>query len=67
MGATFDGASINQRLVRLHNPQEKLLYKVPNPFAMDGRDFFFFSDTPHLIKTTRNVGPLSAEHYGYVL
>ena len=54
MGATFDGASINRRLVRLHQINQDLLYKVPNPYAADNRDFFFFSDPPHLIKTTRN-------------
>ena len=58
MDATFDGASINQRLVRLHNQEKKLLYKVPNPFATDDRNFFFFSDPPHLIKTTRNCWAL---------
>ena len=31
-----------------------LLHKVRNPFADDDRPFLFFSDPPHLIKTTRN-------------
>ena len=54
MGTTSDGASINRRFIRLHNHKNQLIHKVPNPYAVDGRDFFFFSDPPHLIKTTRN-------------
>ena len=57
MGATFDGASINRRLVRLHskhNKEKGIMHKVLNPFSIDARSFFFFSDPPHLIKTTRN-------------
>ena len=54
MGATFDGASINWRLVKIHQTNKKLVHKVKNPYATDNRDFFFFSDPPHLIKTTRN-------------
>lgn len=30
------------------------MHKVPNPYASDGRDLLFFSDPPHLMKTTRN-------------
>ena len=54
MGATFDCAAINRRLVRLHQIDKELPHKVLNPCAADNRDFFFFSDPPHLIKTTRN-------------
>ncbi len=32
-------------------------------YAIDKRDFFFFSDPPHLMKT---VGPLPTEDFGYV-
>ena len=31
-----------------------ILHKVLNPYADDGRMLFFFSDPPHLLKTTRN-------------
>lgn len=48
---TFDGASVNRKI---HQPEQKLLYKVQNPYASDGRDMLFFSDPPHLIKTTCN-------------
>ena len=54
MGATFDGASVNRRLVKIHNPDAQLVHKVPNIYAGDGRELFFFSDPPHLIKTVRN-------------
>lgn len=55
LGATFDGASVNRRLVKLHNLTRKaFVHKVPNVHAPDKRDLFFFSDPPHLIKTTRN-------------
>ena len=54
MGATFDGASVNRRLVKIHNPDAQLVHKVRNIYAGDGRELFFFSDPPHLIKTVRN-------------
>jgi len=54
LGATFDGASVNRRLVKLHDTSEKLIYRVSNIHAPDGRYLFFFSDPPHLIKTTQN-------------
>lgn len=54
VGATLDGAAANRRLLKMHNPNEKISYKVQNPHATDGRELFFFSDACHLIKTTRN-------------
>lgn len=49
----MDGASVNRRLVRLHDA--KLTpHKVKNIHAPDKRDLYFFSDPPHLIKTVRN-------------
>ena len=53
MGATLDGNAVNRRLIKLHDPTE-VVYKTRNPFADDGRDFFFFSGPPHLTKTIRN-------------
>ena len=44
---------MNRRLVKIHDLKEKFTFKVQNPYAEDGRDLFF-SDPPHLIKTTRN-------------
>lgn len=54
MGTTFDGASVNRHLVKIHDTSAGVLFKVPNLHASDGRDLFFFSDPPHLIKTVRN-------------
>lgn len=54
LGATFDGNSVNRRLIKLHQPSSELLYKVKNPFTDEDRNIHFFSDPPHLIKTARN-------------
>ncbi len=57
VGATFDGASPNRRFVQIHQPstpKTSVFHKVANPYADDGREIFFFSDPPHLIKTARN-------------
>ena len=51
---TADGASVNHALFRKHDSPNKLLYKVPSKYANDGRQIFFFSDPPHLLKTARN-------------
>ena len=53
LAATADGASPNRRLIKLHGT-DKLVYKVMNPHAPDHRYLYFFSDPPHLLKTTRN-------------
>lgn len=55
LALSCDGASPNRRLWSLHSDKKKeLLYKVPNVFAKDGRDLYFISDPPHLLKTIRN-------------
>ena len=54
LGLTCDGATPNRRLWKLHNSRDELIYKVPNVFADDQRDFYFISDPPHLLKTIRN-------------
>ena len=51
---TADGASVNHALFRKHDSPNKLLYKVPSKYANDGRQIFFFSDPPHLLKTAIN-------------
>ena len=56
---TGDGASVNRTLFRMHGDCTKCtpykpLYKTPNPYTDEDRPFFFMSDVPHLIKTTRN-------------
>ena len=62
MGLTCDGLSVNRRLFSLHDPSAELLHKVPNPYADDGRDLFFFADPPHLMKTTRNAWASKTRH-----
>lgn len=42
LGLSCDGASPNLRLWKCH---DELIYKVPNVFADDGRDFYFISVT----------------------
>ena len=54
LAATFDGSSVNRRLVALHDTSAKLIYKVIDIHAPEERNIFFFSDPPHLVKTTRN-------------
>ena len=71
LGATCDGASVNRRLIKIHDLKAKLTFKVPNPYAND-RDIVFFSDPPHLIKTTRNCWSSKARslwvcHNNYLL
>ena len=50
IASTSDKASPNQCFIKLHGDSG---YKAPNIYA-PGRDIFFFSDAPHLIKTIRN-------------
>ena len=54
LGATFDGASINRRFVKLHSRNNELIHKILNPYSTEARQFYFFFDPPHLLKTTRN-------------
>lgn len=58
IAATSDGASPNRRFYRLHEPLDgdagkDVFYRTINLFAPH-RFVYFFSDAPHLIKTTRN-------------
>ena len=50
---TADGASSNRRFFLMHDPGAAFVNKVLNPHSLD-RYIYFFSDPPHLIKTTRN-------------
>jgi len=59
---TADGASTNRFLFKMHDRSESLLYKVKNKYASDARDVFYFSDLPHLIKTTRNCWESKQRH-----
>ena len=58
IAATSDSASPNRRFYRLHKPLDgdagtDVCYRAVNIFAPH-RFVYFFSDAPHLVKTTRN-------------
>lgn len=65
---TADGAGPNHKLFHMHQAQgqvEKvtdIIYKTPNPYSDDGRDVYFISDVPHLIKTTHNCWTNEKRH-----
>ncbi len=60
---TADGASPNRKFFRLHSGTEAdYCYKTPNPYTTEDRNIFFFSDVPHLMKTTRNCWSHSHVH-----
>lgn len=52
---TADGASPNRKFFHMHSAAgNNLCYKSPNPYTSEDRSVYFFSDVPHLMKTTRN-------------
>ncbi len=58
IAATADGASPNHIFFKMHAQmvtanERDLVYKTPNIYA-ENRNIFFFSDAPHLVKTSRN-------------
>eukprot|EP00794_Sanderia_malayensis_P001207 gene1207-583_t len=58
VAATADGATANRRFFKMHEEindenDKDVIYKVQNMYATD-RYIFFFSDAPHLLKTSRN-------------
>ena len=52
IAVTADGASPNRKFFRMHG--DGTVYKTSIVHASDERDVYFYSDLPHLIKTTRN-------------
>ena len=52
IAATGDGASPNRRFIRMHTALDGT-YRTINLFVPD-RSIYFFSDAPHLIKTSGN-------------
>lgn len=54
IAATADGSSVNRKLFNLHRNGKHMVHKVANPFASGDQEIFFFSDPPHMLKTTRN-------------
>jgi len=64
---TADKGSCNPKFFRLHHQAagaaiSDIIYKVPNPYSSDGRNIYFISDVPHLIKTVRNAWSNSFGH-----
>lgn len=58
IASTSDGATPNRRFYRMHksldgNADKDVCYRTINLFAPQ-RFIYFFSDAPHLVKTTRN-------------
>lgn len=58
VAATGDGASVNRKFIKMHSDimdtgTSNVIYKTHNLFAPD-EFIYFFSDAPHLIKTSRN-------------
>ena len=65
MMMTCDGASSNRMFIGMHSSQKQngdITYKTTHPYSEDGRDIYFMSDVPHLIKTTLNCRSLSFGH-----
>lgn len=59
-----DGASVNRKFINGHAghyPDDAFTYRAKNKFAPE-RDIYFFSDVPHLMKTTRNCVENSGSH-----
>ena len=60
-----DGASSNRKFFKMHTTAKQkgtVTYKTRNPYCPDGRDVYFMSDVPHLIKTTCNCWSNSFGH-----
>ena len=55
-----DGAGPNRRFYKMHSSEKGgSVYKTTNPFSESDaaglqRSIYFFSDVPHLLKTSRN-------------
>ena len=60
VAVTADGASSNRKFFSMHG--KGLINKVKNPYSDDERNIFFFSDVPHLLKTSRNCFANSFAH-----
>jgi len=63
---TADKGSCNPKFFRLHCQAgaaiSDTIYKVPNPYSSDGRNIYFISDVPHLIKSVMNAWSNSFGH-----
>ena len=64
IAVTADGASPNRKFFHMHcsGKTTDLCYKSANPYTAEDRNVYFFSDVPHLIKTTRNCWSHSSKN-----
>ena len=63
VAVTADGASPNRKFFSMHScSKSDVCYKTPNPYTKEDRHIYFFSDVPHLMKTTRNYWSHSFSH-----
>lgn len=64
LALTADGASCNRKFFRMHRQKRETCFphKTANIYADEDRPIFFFSDPPHLMKTTRNCWANSFGH-----
>uniref|UniRef100_A0A1X7VDZ1 Uncharacterized protein n=1 Tax=Amphimedon queenslandica TaxID=400682 RepID=A0A1X7VDZ1_AMPQE len=51
LATSFDGASVNRKMVKVHDSGTKVLYEALNIYAKEERYIYYFSDPRHLIKT----------------
>ena len=69
LAITADGATTNHLFFKIHNPNaatDDITHKVCNLHAPDGRNLYFFSDTPHSLKQLEMLGKARTELSGYV-
>lgn len=64
LALTADGASCNRKFFKMHREKSSTCFphKTANIYADEERPIFFFSDPPHLMKTTRNCWSNSFGH-----
>ena len=59
---TGDGCSPNRKFFHMHATSKELCYKTENIYAPEKRFVYFFSDVPHLMKTSRNCWSHSSKN-----
>ena len=68
LGATFDGASVNRRLVKLHT-SKTVLHKVRNVYATMEETccFFFFRPTTSIENNQKLLGIKKSQSVGITI
>ena len=70
VAATADGASPNRAFLRIHFPSKRnssknFHFQTLNPFSVEERYIYFFSDPSHLLKSETALLP-QRDNFGYV-